>query len=109
MHVQCTCNVVLKKDLFLHTETAIDNLSSCFTSEALLQLERCGIPVLTELASKSATSADVSNVYKWLLTPGASGIKSTWENLLLRLRLLSLNALSQQIESHLGRSMEGGQ
>ena len=93
----------------MHTETAIDNLSSCFTSEALLQLERCEIPVLTELASKSSTSADISTVYKWLLNPGVSDIKSTWKNLLLRLRLLSLNVLSQQIEAYLGSSMEGGE
>ena len=85
------------------TETVANtDISSYFSCEDLLQLERAGIPVLRELASKSVENHVAAATYKWLLAPGVNDTKPIWKYLLLNLEVLDLKDLIENIKCHLG-------
>ena len=75
-----------------------------------------GIPVMSELEDKSHEFQAVIRVRqhsvsdamkKWLTSPVLSRIVPTWKNLLLVLRLISLDGLAKQIETHLLEEEQG--
>ena len=81
------------------------------TPYALYKVEREGVQLRSEISSKNRDfqallrlkQPDVNTaLVKWLNTSNKSDIKPTWRNLLLVLRLVKLEMLAEQLESHLG-------
>ena len=86
------------------------DLDSVFTMASLTQLEKVGIPVLTQLeANNHAFQAlirvkkdDVSGaINKWLTAPVLSRIIPSWKNFLTVLCLIQLDGLAEQIKDYL--------
>lgn len=81
------------------------------TSYALYKVEREGVQLRSGISSKNRDFQALLRLkqpdanfalMKWLTTSNKSDIKPTWRNLLLVLRLLSLDELAEPIEAHLG-------
>ena len=104
--VRLTCNLsdhnIIIADITCTETVTNTDINSYFSCEDLLQLERAGIPVLRELASKSVENHVAVATYKWLLTPGVNDTKPIWKYLLLNLEVLDLKDLIKNVKSHLG-------
>ena len=95
----------------------IVRLDGVFTMDTLTRLEgAAGIPVMSELEDKShefqaiirVKTPSVSDaIKKWLTSPVLSRIVPTWKNLLIVLRLISLDDLAKQIETYLLEEEQG--
>ena len=106
--------VVYIVHVFAHTSIIIVAVvlpfdpDSWVSMRALYFIERNGIPVLTELSTKTeefqaliqVRQPDLpSTIIKWLASPLFSHIKPTWKNLLLVFGILNLDHLAKQVEN----------
>ena len=88
---------------------------SWVSMRALYFIERNGIPVLTELSTKTQEFQALiqvrqpnlpSAIIKWLASPLFSHIKPTWKNLLLVFGILNLDHLAKQVENFVMKKSE---
>ena len=86
------------------------DLNSVFTMASLTQLERVGIPVLTQLEANNHAFQVVIRVKqhnvsgainKWLTAPVLSRLIPSWKNFLTVLCLIQLDDLAEQIKAYL--------
>ena len=101
---------VVKMFHSVHVESPFDP-EGRMTSYALYKLEREGVQLRSGISSKNRDFQALlrlkqpdanSALIKWLNSSNKSDIKPTWRNLLLVLRLVKLEMLAEQLESHLG-------